>query len=68
MCLFSLSIKENNEKDDKTENFELFKNLTNFILFSNYNIYQSIKNLYEALSEFSVHCLKNKIKTFLKKV
>ena len=48
-----LTNKEGNEKDNKLEKFKLFKKLveiliTNYIKYPNYNIYQSIKNLYEA--------------------
>ena len=66
-----LTNKESNEKDNKFEKFKLFKKLveiliTNYIRYPNYNIYQSIENLYEALSEFSIHCHKKKIKTLFK--
>ena len=51
--------------DDETLKFKKFKELIeiiiiNFILFPNYNIYQSIINLYSALKDFSIYCIKNK--------
>ncbi len=53
------------KNDEETSKFNKFKYLINiiilnFIFFPTYNIYQNIKNLYSALTEYTVFCLKDK--------
>ena len=50
--------------DEETINFYKFKDLIeilflNYIDYPNYSCYQNINNLYSAIKEFSIYCLKN---------
>ena len=58
------SFSIDDEKDEKTVIFQKFKDLIEILIlnridYPNYNIFQNINNLYWAVKEYTVYCIKN---------